>query len=95
MKSRNIGMGIFFIIVGAVWLLVNLGYIRGWWILNSLSVLWPLLLVVIGINIIFRGNAVINIIVWLLFAAAVIGYSFHTHQVGVFVKNSVGQIICV
>ncbi|MGI6778951.1 MAG: LiaI-LiaF-like domain-containing protein [Acetivibrionales bacterium] len=95
MKNRNIGLGIFFIAAGAIWLLINTGYLEVSMIFDSLRVLWPLLLVVIGLNIIFGENAVANTLIWLLFIAAVIGYSVYYQSGNTFIQKPVNQRMVV
>jgi hypothetical protein len=74
MRNENMGFGIFLIIIGAVLLLTELNVI-------SLSIsslmstffkFWPLILIVIGINIIFHGNRVVSTITWLAFVVVLI-----------------------
>lgn len=77
MKHRNIGLGIFLLSIGIIWALINTGVIN-WSILDSLLVLWPLVLVVIGVVIVFRENAVVRVVAWLLFLAVVVSYSYFT-----------------
>jgi len=80
MKNRNIGLGIFLIVIGIMWVLVNAGYISEWSIRSSISVLWPLLLVMLGLNILIRKSPLISVIIWIVFAAIVIGYSLYLQQ---------------
>ncbi len=74
MKRKNIGFGLFLLLAGLVWVLVNAGVIN-WSIMNCLNILWPLILVVVGINIIFKDNTV-KVISWVLFAAIIIGCGY-------------------
>ncbi len=76
MKNRNIGLGVGLIAVGAVWLLQTMGLIT-FNVFNSIAQLWPLILVVIGINIIFRGNDIVRLVTWMAFFAAVIIYGYY------------------
>lgn len=75
MKNRNIGFGIFLLTVGIVWALVNTGVIE-WSVFNSITVLWPLILVVMGINIVFKDNPIVKTVTWLLFLAVVIAFGY-------------------
>jgi len=77
MKHRPIGFGIFLLCIGIIWVLVNLGVIT-WSIFDSLLVLWPLILVVIGVVVVFRENAIVRIVAWLLFLAVIVSYSYYT-----------------
>lgn len=67
--------GLFILSIGLIWILVSVGVIT-WSIVNALIVLWPLILVVIGVNIIFRRNGLIKGLVWLVFLAVLISYSY-------------------
>jgi hypothetical protein len=73
MKNRNAGLGVFLISIGVIWVLINLGIIN-FSIFDSLQVLWPLVLVVIGVTVIFRENTLIKTVAWLLFLAVIIFY---------------------
>lgn len=75
MRSNKIGFGIFLIAIGIVWTLVSIG-ILSWSSFDSLYKLWPLLLVVLGISTMFRNNAVVRTVAWLLFLVIVLGYGF-------------------
>jgi len=75
MKGRSIGFGIFILSIGVIWILFNLGIIN-WSILDALYRLWPLIFVVIGINVIFRNNSIVRGITWLAFLAAIISYGY-------------------
>lgn len=81
MKSRPIGFGIFLLTIGILWVLMNVGVLN-WSIFDSLLKLWPLILVVIGVNVIFRNNPIVKTVVWLAFLAAIIGYSYFIHDNG-------------
>lgn len=74
MKHRNLGLGIFILSIGILLLLANLGVIN-WTIFNSLLDLWPALLIMAGINIIFRHNEIVKVITWIAFLALIIAYS--------------------
>ncbi|MCR4435666.1 MAG: DUF5668 domain-containing protein [Clostridiales bacterium] len=75
MKDRHIGFGIFLLTIGLLWILMNFGILT-WPIFDAAFKLWPLIFVVIGINIIFKNNAVIKTVVWLAFLAAIILYGY-------------------
>lgn len=70
------GFGIFLLLVGVTLLLINFGVIN-WSIFDALYDFWPALLIVIGVNMIFRHNEIVRAITWLLFFAALIAYSFY------------------
>lgn len=71
--ADGIGMGLTFIVIGVVWLLVKFGYINVA-IFRAIFDLWPLIFVVIGVNIIFRRFAYIGMITWILFLGAILLY---------------------
>lgn len=71
--ADGIGVGLTFIAIGVVWLLVKFGYINIS-IVSALFDLWPLIFVVIGVNIIFRRFPYIGLITWVLFIAAILLY---------------------
>jgi hypothetical protein len=73
MKNRNAGLGVFLISIGIIWVLVNLGIIN-FSIFDSLLVLWPLVLIVIGVAVIFRESTLIKVVAWLLFLAVIVFY---------------------
>ena len=76
MKSnKGVGFGVFLLTVGIIWVLVSVGVIS-WSIFHALFVLWPLVLVLIGINIIFRNNEIIKAVAWVAFLAVVISYGY-------------------
>jgi hypothetical protein len=79
LKSRNIGVGIFLLVIGLVWLLTSF-HVINWSILESLYRLWPLFFVVIGINMIFREKPAVKLVTWLLFVAALVGYGYYVDQ---------------
>ena len=76
MKSnKGAGFGVFLLTVGILWVLVSVGVIS-WSIFNALFVLWPLILVIIGVNIIFRNNEIIKAVAWVAFLAILISYGY-------------------
>ena len=82
MRNKII-LGLIFITIGVFLLLANLGLIN-YNVFYSIFDLWPLLLIVIGINVIFKGNKIIPYITWLLFFIILIVY-------GVYTQNSVAE----
>lgn len=76
MTNRNITLGVIFLSVGIIWVLMNLG-ILDWSVLYSLLVLWPLILVILGISIIFNNKPAVKAVAWLLFLVVVIGHSYY------------------
>jgi len=85
MKSRGIGVGIFLLLIGAILLLINLRVIS-WSIFYAILDLWPLFLVVIGINIIAGKRQAVKIIAWVLLLAVLVTYGYinrekHDHNI--------------
>lgn len=78
MKNKII-LGLIFITIGVFLLLANLGIIN-YNAFYSIFDLWPLLLIVIGINVIFRDNKIISYITWLLFFIILIVYGLYTQK---------------
>ncbi len=79
MKSRNIGLGIFIICIGALWLLMSLDVIN-WSVFDSLYDLWPLVFVAVGLSILFRKSSVARVLVWVLFIVVLVGYGVAADQ---------------
>lgn len=75
MKRKGIGFGVFLLTIGVIWVLVNFGIIN-WSIIDSLVDLWPLFLVVIGINIVAGNREAVKIVTWLLFLAVIVTYGY-------------------
>ncbi|MCX7745703.1 MAG: hypothetical protein N2645_02270 [Clostridia bacterium] len=75
MKNRKIGFGVFLISIGVLWLLGYFGLIDILAVLGALFKLWPLIIVAIGINIIFKGNSIVKSVVWISFLAVILTYS--------------------
>jgi hypothetical protein len=74
-NGKGLGLGIFLLTAGVVWLLYIAGIVNGL-TLNALVTLWPLALVALGIGVIFRRNPIVRTVTWLLFVAAIIGYGY-------------------
>lgn len=79
MRMRNIEFGMFLLSIGIVWLLKETGVIY-WPVLKSLWNYWPALLIMEGINIIFRENPYVRMVTWFLFLAGLIAFSFYHGQ---------------
>lgn len=73
MNNRKLTGGIILIILGILLLLANLGYIS-FDVLFGVFDLWPLLLIVAGINILFNKKPVIILITWIIFFVVLILY---------------------
>lgn len=78
MRSKII-VGLIFITIGIFLLLANLGLIN-YNVFHSLTSLWPLLLIVVGINVIARNNKIISYITWILFFIILIVYGVYTQS---------------
>lgn len=77
LKSRgNIG-GLILILIGLFWLMTNLGIIS-WSIFDVIFRLWPVILIVIGINTIFRGRKSIRYLTWGIFCIIIIAFGFYS-----------------
>jgi len=72
-KSRLMS-GIILVTLGLIFLIANLGIIS-WSFLLNIVYLWPLVLIVIGINIVFSKNYIVRVVTWLLLIVALLGYS--------------------
>ncbi|MBS4535501.1 hypothetical protein GOQ29_07685 [Clostridium sp. D2Q-14] len=88
MKSRNIILGFLFIVLGSLWILSNLDIINFSIgnIIWGITDLWPLVLVIIGINLIIK-NKKIKLLLWILFIIIIIFYGFFIHD-DIFTGNS-------
>ena len=73
MNNRRLIGGIILIILGILFLLTNLGYI-GFDVLLGIFDLWPLLLVVAGVNILFNRRFIVSLIAWIIFFVILILY---------------------
>lgn len=72
---KKLTNGMILIGIGLLFLLRNLGIIQ-WSPFSVLIELWPLIFIVLGINILFKNKMLIVIITWLLFFLAIIAYGF-------------------
>lgn len=84
-NGKGMGFGIFLLTVGIVWLLYIFKIVT-MSTFYALFTLWPLILVVIGIGIIFRNSRFIRMASWLVLLAVVISY-------GYFAAPSKGSVI--
>lgn len=80
-RGKAIDFGVFLVSLGLILLLITTG-VLDWSIINSLFVLWPLILVVIGVGIIFRNNSIVRAVAWILFLAVLISYSYFAPTTG-------------
>lgn len=73
MKDGKYFWGFLLVFIGVFWILENLGLISfSLWF--SIFKLWPLILIVIGINIIFKNKSFVKPLSWLLFFVSIIIY---------------------
>lgn len=86
--SDGIGVGLTFIFIGLVWMMAKLGYIN-FSILGAAFDLWPLIFVVIGVNILFRRIPYIGVVTWLGFLTAILAYGFYFHPTHSWVSNQI------
>lgn len=75
LKRNSIG-GLILILIGIFWTMSNFRIIT-WSIFDVMFKLWPLILIVIGINIIFRDKKMISYITWGLFLIIIILFGFY------------------
>ncbi len=76
MKNKVFG-GLVLIVLGILLLLINLGYL-GFDIFFSIFELWPLILIAIGVNIIFKNNQTVSYITWGLVILIIIIHTIYT-----------------
>jgi len=76
MNKQNISFGIILIVIGILWILGNLGIttFNFRYIVDTIVEFWPLILIIIGINIIFK-NEIFNNVLWIIFFIFVLVYS--------------------
>ncbi len=74
--SEGIGVGVTFIFIGVVWMMSKLGYLN-FSIIGAVVDLWPLIFIVIGVNMIFRRVPYIGLITWVGFLSAIVGYGIY------------------
>lgn len=91
MRNKVI-IGLVFITIGVFLLLANLGIVN-YNVFYGLLNLWPLLLVVVGINIIFRNNKIVSYITWGLFFIILIVYGVYTQNVSGTTELSTDNIV--
>lgn len=86
-RGDGIGVGLTFIFIGVIWMLLKLGYIN-FSIIGALVDLWPLIFVVIGVNILFRRVAYIGLLTWVGFLTAIVAYGFYFQPQDVFFNDN-------
>lgn len=77
MKGRGAIGGLILILIGIFWLMTSFGVIT-WSFFDVMFRLWPLILVVIGINIIFRAKSYIRYITWGIFFITIVLFGFYS-----------------
>lgn len=84
MKNRNYVLGFLFIVLGVIWFLDNLNILQFElrYFIGGITDLWPLILVVIGINLLVK-NKTIEKVIWILFIFILIGYSMFNQYNGI------------
>lgn len=76
MKNKNFTAGFLLILLGILWLLSNLGILT-FSVWEVASDLWPVVLIILGLNLIFKKNRYIVIIAWILFIIFAVFYGFY------------------
>jgi len=73
--KNSSGFAVFIILIGVCVLLINFDILRlsMFW---GVAHLWPLLLIIAGLSILFRRVRYFNVVLWLVFFGIVIGYSY-------------------
>lgn len=81
MNKKNISLGVSLIVIGVIWLLSDLNVIdfSFRYILDGILELWPIILIIIGVNIIFK-NDILNNVLWVLFFITVIFYGSYIQK---------------
>lgn len=72
-KDDRLGFGLTLVTIGVIWLLFKFN-ILSFSIIDAIIDLWPLLLVVAGVNLIFNNKSIITFITWVLFLGILIWY---------------------
>lgn len=76
MKNKGSVGGLILIFIGVFWLMTSFGVIT-WSLFDVMFRLWPLILIVIGINTIFRNKDYIRYITWSILIIAVVLFGFY------------------
>lgn len=74
-RKVNLG-GVVLIFIGIFWLMSNFGIIN-WSLFDILFRLWPLILIAVGVNIIFRDREIVRYITWSVFFIIIIAFGFY------------------
>lgn len=84
MKTRDLFWGLFFILLGALLLLDNFNVIRIGWTARDIWRFWPVLFVLVGLNLISRHSVLVYKVAIVIMLAAfgyavVYGYQLQHH----------------
>jgi len=73
--NKSSGFAVFIILIGICVLLLNFDILKVnmFW---GIAHLWPLMLIIAGLTILFRRVRYFNVVLWLIFFGIVIGYSY-------------------
>ncbi len=94
MDNNKITGGIILIGVGIILLLINMGIMSGAIIFEFFR-LWPIVLIVIGVNVISKNNKIISVVTWILLFAIIIGYGVLTNEKPQIFESSMDEEIKV
>ena len=76
MDAGKISIGFLLIALGVLLLLANLGVIE-WFHFAMIFDLWPLILIIAGVNVIFKKNPYVTIGMWILLIILLILYGVY------------------
>lgn len=79
-NTNKLATGAILIVIGIVFLLINLGYIS-FSILFGIFDLWPLILIVVGINVLFKNKSIVSFITWTLFFIILVLYGLYYGEI--------------
>ncbi|HEY9062140.1 MAG TPA: hypothetical protein VIO64_16820 [Pseudobacteroides sp.] len=77
MKTGKIGLGVFLLAIGIIWILISFNVISFSYVTTffiSAFKLWPLILIFIGVNLVFKYNSAVKTISWILYFSIVLSY---------------------
>lgn len=79
-NTNKLATGAVLIVIGIIFLLINLGYIS-FSILFGIFDLWPLILIVVGINVLFKNKSIVSFITWTLFFIILVLYGLYYGEI--------------
>ncbi len=92
-SEDRMGFGLTLISVGIIWLLFKFN-VLSFSVFSAISDLWPLLLVVAGVNLIFHNRKIVTFFTWMLFIMVLVWYGqFGGNTSDNFVTRVTGQEI--